>query len=167
MNAGGPSVADGLLFRRIADLPFGICAAALDSWLRTGQDGELRIGRSLLRRPAEQVRESPSLRLEVRLGRGRLRPPLTMRLDIDPWTGPPARTVFELTPDRRARPTASYFRAGHLLLSSLIHALSQHAAASPGQVTRPGGPAPEVAAPGPLPPGMRPGQLARRLTGDR
>ena len=44
-----------------------------------------------------------------------------MRLDIDRWYS--SRTALELIPCKRARPTAGYFRAGHRLLDSLIHAL--------------------------------------------
>ena len=45
-----------------------------------------------------------------------------MRLHVDCWS-PSSRTALELIPGRRVRATASYFRAGHLLLDSLTHAL--------------------------------------------
>jgi hypothetical protein len=44
-----------------------------------------------------------------------------MRLDVDCWS--PSSTALELTPCRLVRATASYFRAGHLLLDSLTHSL--------------------------------------------
>ncbi len=47
-----------------------------------------------------------------------------MRLDIDRWSS--SSTAVELIPCGRVRPTAAYFRAGHLLLDSLTRSLSQH-----------------------------------------
>jgi len=113
--AGGP-----LSFRRILDVPFQTYLAALDGWQRTGS-GDLRVGGSLLRGPAGHDRATGTLRVQVRLARGPLRPPLWMRLDIDRWSA--SATVVELIPCRRVRPTAAYFRAGHLLLDLLTGAL--------------------------------------------
>ena len=113
-----------LSFRRIVDVPFETCAAAFDPLRRAGQDGELRIGDSLLRGPVEHDRGSGTYRIQVRLARGPLRPPLRMRLDIDRWSA--TSTAVELIPCGRVRPTAAYFRAGHLLLDSLARALPQH-----------------------------------------
>ena len=110
------------------DIPFETCVAALESWPRTGQDGELHLGQSLVRGPAEHNRDTGTCRVEIRLARGRLRPPLRMRLDIDRWTWSPERTALELIPGQRVRPTAAYFRAGHLLLDSLIRSLPPHVA---------------------------------------
>ena len=126
MSAGACSVLGGLSFRRIVDIPFETCVAALDSWQRTGQDGALHLGKSLLRGPIEHDRDSGTCRIEVRLARGPLRATLRMRLNIDRWSSPPSRTAFELIPCKRVRPTATYFRAGHLLLDSLIHSLPRH-----------------------------------------
>ena len=125
-SAGTCSVAGSLSFRRIVDLPFEACVAALENWMHTGQDGDLQIGPSLLRGPAEHDRHSGTCRIEVRLARRPLRPPLRMRLDVDRWSPPPSRTAFELIPCQRVRPTATYFRAGHLLLDSLTRTLRQH-----------------------------------------
>jgi hypothetical protein len=47
-----------------------------------------------------------------------------MRLNIDRWSGPAARTALELIPGTRVRPAAAYFRAGHLLLDALTRRLS-------------------------------------------
>jgi hypothetical protein len=113
-----------LSFRRIVDVPFETCVAALDSRQFTGQGGDLRFGDSLLRGPIEHDRDSGTRRIQVRLARGRLRPLLRMQLDIDRWSS--SSTAVELIPCKRVRPTAAYFRAGHLLLDSLARSLPQH-----------------------------------------
>jgi hypothetical protein len=115
-----------LSFPRIIDVPFEICVATLESWQRTGHDGELRIGHSLLRWPVEHDREYGTCRIEVGLSRGPLRPPLRMRLDIDRWSTSFPRTALELIPCQLVRPTAAYFRSGHLLMDSLTRSLRQH-----------------------------------------
>ena len=115
-----------LSFPRIIDVPFEICVATLESWQRTGRDGELHIGQSLLRWPIEHDREYGTCRIEVGLARGPLRPPVRMRLDIDCWSTSSSRTALELIPCQLVRPTAAYFRSGHLLLDSLTHSLLQH-----------------------------------------
>jgi hypothetical protein len=46
-----------------------------------------------------------------------------MRLIIDRWSS--SSIALELIPCGRVRPTAAYFRAGHLLLDSLAHSLLQ------------------------------------------
>jgi hypothetical protein len=74
-----------------------------------------------LRWPIEHDRESGTYRIEVGLARSPLRPPLRMRLDIHRWS--PSRTALELVPCQLVRPTAAYFRSGHLLLDSLTHSL--------------------------------------------
>ena len=130
MSAGAGGAVGQLSFRRIIDIPFETCVAALENWQRTEQDGELRIGHSLLRGPIEHDRPSGTCRIEVRLARGPLRPLLRMRLNIDRWSWPPARTALELIPCDRVRPTAAYFRSGHLLLDSLTRSLPRH---TPGQ----------------------------------
>jgi len=125
-----------LSFRRIIDVPFEICVATLESWQRTGQDGELHIGRSLLRWPIEHDRDHGTYRIEVDLARGPLRPPVRMRLEIDRWSSSSARTALELIPCRLVRPTGDYFRSGHLLMDSLTHALRQEPRAQrPDSVT--------------------------------
>ena len=110
-------------FRRIVDVAFETCVAALDSWQRTAQGGEVRFGDSLLCGPAERDPDSATCRIQVRLARGALRPLLRMRLDIDRWSS--SSTTVELIPGGRVRPTAAYFRAGHLLLDSLTGHLLQ------------------------------------------
>ena len=115
-----------LSFPRIIDVPFEICVGTLESWLRTAQDGELRIGQSLLRWPVEHDHEYGTCRVEVGLARGPLRPPLRMRLEIDRWSASSSRTALELIPRQLVRPTAAYFRSGHLLLDSLTRSLLQH-----------------------------------------
>ena len=115
-----------LSFRRIVDVPFETCVAALDSGQRTGRGGGLRFGGSPLRGPVEHDPNSGTCRIQVRLARGPLRPLLRMKLDIDRWSS--ASTAIELSPCGRVRPTAAYFRAGHLLLDSLTRSLPQHGA---------------------------------------
>ena len=112
---GSPGVDSGsavgwLSFRRIVDIPFDACLAALESWQRTGQDGELHPGQGLLCGPIERDRDSDTCRIQVRLARRPPRPPLLMRLDIDRLSS--SQTALELIPCKRARPTAGYFRAG-------------------------------------------------------
>ncbi len=55
MSASMVPVRGSLSFRRIVDVPFETCLAALHSGQRTGH-GELRVGESLLRGPAMIVR---------------------------------------------------------------------------------------------------------------
>ena len=76
-------------------------------------------------RPIEHDRDSGTCRIQVRLARGPLRPALRMRLEADHWSSSPPRTAVELIPCGPVRPSAAYFRAGHLLLDSLIQT-AQH-----------------------------------------
>jgi hypothetical protein len=122
-SPGGNPAAGLLSFRRIVDIPFQTCVAALENWQRTGPHGELHIGQSLLGGPIRHDRDSGTYCIEVRLARGPLRPPVPMRLNIDRWSGPAARTALELIPGTRVQPAAAYFRAGHLLPDSLTRAL--------------------------------------------
>jgi hypothetical protein len=112
-----------LSFRRIIDIPFEACVAALESWRLQGHDSELHVGRSQLRGPVKYDRGSGTCRVEVRLARGPLRPLLRMRLDVDCWSSSPPGSTLELIPRGRVRATANYFRAGHLLLDSLTRSL--------------------------------------------
>ena len=110
-----------LSFRRIADIPFDACLAALDGWQLSGHDGELRLGNSVLLGPIERDHHLGTCRIEVRLARGPLRPPVRMRLEIEPWS--PTATALELIPCQRVKPSAAYFAAGHRLLDSLTRTL--------------------------------------------
>ena len=114
-------LADLLQFRRIAGIPFDAYMAVLESWQLTGHDGELRLGNSLLRGPIEHNHHFGTWRIEVRLARGRLRPPVRMRLEIAAWYA--GATVLELIPCTRVRPSAAYFAAGDRLLDSLARTL--------------------------------------------
>ena len=125
----GPALGPGS-FRRIVDVPFETCVAALDSWQRSAQGGEVRFGDSVLCGPVERDPGSATCRIQVRLARGALRPLLRMRLNIDRWSS--SSTAVELIPGGRVRPTAAYFRAGHRLLDSLTgHLLQPLPAAQP------------------------------------
>jgi hypothetical protein len=117
MNGSMVQVPGWLSFRRIVDVPFETCVAALDRWQRNGCGAGLRFGASQLLGPMEHDRDSGTCRIQVRLVRGPLRPALPMRLDLDRWSA--ASTAVELIPCGRVRPTPAYFRAGHLLLDSL------------------------------------------------
>ena len=110
-------------FWQIVDVPFETYVAALDSWLGTSHHGDLRFGRSQLLGPLEHDRDVGTRRIQVRLARGPLHPPLRMRLDIDRWSA--SSTALELTPSRLVRPTAEYIQAGRLLLDSLTRSLPQ------------------------------------------
>ena len=118
------SVGGRLSFRRIVPIPFAVCVAALDSWQLTAP-GELRLGASVLCGWAEHDRHVGTCRIEVRLARGPLRPPVRMRLEIHQWSA--TATALELIPCQRVRPSAAYFRAGHRLLDSLIGTLQARA----------------------------------------
>ena len=113
-----------LSFRRIVDVPFETCVAALDSWQRTGHRGALRFGESQVVGPVEHDHDTGTRRIQVLLARGLLRPMLRMRLDIDRWSA--SSSALELIPCGRVRPTAAYLRAGHLLLDSLTRSLPRH-----------------------------------------
>jgi hypothetical protein len=123
-------LADLPSFRRIADIPFDAYMAALDSWQLTRHDGELRLGNSLLQGPIERDHHTGTRRIEVRLARGPLRPPVRMRLDIEPWS--PTATALELIPRQRVRPSAAYFTAGHRLLDFLTRTLPARVPAQQG-----------------------------------
>ncbi len=123
MSAGESPAAGWLSFRRIIDIPLETCVAALENGRPAGPHTDSYIGRSLLRGPIQHDRHTGTYRIEVRLARGPLRPLLPMRLHIDRWYGPAARTALELSPGTRVRPTAAYFRAGHLLLDALTRRL--------------------------------------------
>ncbi len=125
MSADMDSAVNWLSFGRIIDTPFETCVAALESWQRTGQDGKLHVGQSLLRWPIEHDRDCCTCRIEVGLARGPLRPPRRMRLEINCWHPPSSRTALELIPCQRVWPTAAYFRSGHILLDSLTRSLLQ------------------------------------------
>src|SRR5262252_9362666 len=117
MSAGMGPGPGWLLFRRIVDVPFETCVAALEQWQRTGDDGGLHLGESILCGPLEHNRGTGTCQIQARLARGPLRPPLPMRLNIDRWSA--SATAVELIPSRRVTPTAAYFRAGHRLIDAL------------------------------------------------
>ena len=117
MSTSMVPVLESVSFWRTVDVPFETYVAALDGWLRSRHEGELRFGGSQLLGPMEHDRELGTRRIQVRLARGPLYPMLRMRLDIDRWSS--ASTALELIPSRLVRPTPDYFRAGRLVLDSL------------------------------------------------
>jgi hypothetical protein len=171
MSAGTRPAQAWFSFRRIVDVPFGTCVAALGSGQLTGPDGGRRAGQGLVYGPAEHDRDCGTCRVQVRLARGPLRPLLRMRLQADHWSSSPPQTALELIPCGHVRPSAAYFRAGHLLLDSLARSLARPvpaqrpdraAAGQPHADQRQPGPgtsaAPASPVPGPALPGRRPGQ---------
>jgi hypothetical protein len=82
-------------------------------------------GQSLLRWPIEHDRDCCTCRIGVGSARGPLSPHLRMRLDINRWFPSSSRTALELIPCQHVRPTAAYFRSGHLLLDPLTRSLLQ------------------------------------------
>jgi hypothetical protein len=139
-----------LSFRRIVDIPFEACVAALESRRLQGHHSELRPGHSRLRGPIGHDHGSGTCQVEVRLARGPLRPLLRMRLTVDCWSSSPPASALELIPCGRVRATASYFRAGHLLLDSLTRSLRPA-----GQLQAPGLPAGQPPDPARAPQGRR------------
>ena len=112
------------LVRRPKTLPRVLSPAEVDALLgvlRTQRDRAIVLAMLLagLRRC-----EVLGLRLaDVQVAaRGPLRPPLRMRLNLD-RSSRPSSTALELIPCGHVRATASYFRAGHLLLDSLTRSL--------------------------------------------
>ena len=125
MSASARPVRTWMSFRRIVDIPFGTCVAALDSGELTGHDGGRRARRVVVCGPAEQDPDCGTCRVQVRLPRGLLGPPLRMRLQADHWSSSPPRTSLELIPCGPVRPSAAYFRAGHRLLDQLARSLAR------------------------------------------
>ncbi len=115
---GADLAREQLSFWRIVDVPFETLAAALDSM---PDSREARLGRSERRGPGEAGDRTDTRRVEVRLGRGPLRPVLPMRLEIDRWSD--TATAVELVPSRMVRPSEAYFEAGHHFLDTLTRSL--------------------------------------------
>jgi hypothetical protein len=126
MSAGARPDRAWLSFRRILDVPFGTYLAALENGQLAGLDGGRHAGPALVCGPIEHDPDSGTCRIQIRLARGPLRPALRMRLEADHWSSSPSRTALELIPSDQVRPSAAYFRAGHLLLDSLTRSLTQH-----------------------------------------
>jgi len=95
-------VAGPLSFWRIAPIPFAAWVAALERWQLSARDGELRLGHSVLRGPAERDSHFGTCLIEVRLARGPLHPPLRMQLHIDHWSA--TATAIELIPCQLVSP---------------------------------------------------------------
>ena len=125
MSAGPRPARAWFSFRQIVDVPFGTCVAALESGQLTGHDGGRHRGPGLVCGTVEHDRDCGTCRVQVHLARGPLRPALRMRLQADHWSSSPPRTALELIPCGHVRPSAAYFRAGHLLLDSLARSLAR------------------------------------------
>jgi hypothetical protein len=79
-----------------------------------GTPGSLRCG------PAEHYQDTGTCRAPVRLAREPPRPVLRMMPPADHCSSPPPRPVPVLIPCRHVRPSAAYFRVGHLLLDQQL-----------------------------------------------
>jgi hypothetical protein len=102
----GMCPAPGLLsFRRIVDIPFDTCLAALHSWRLQGRDSELRLGPSQLRGPIEHDHGSGTCRVEVRLARGAAAPAAAHAAE--------RRLLVLLAATQRARTHPLWARPGH------------------------------------------------------
>jgi hypothetical protein len=107
---------DQLSFWRVVKLPYPAWLAALDHWRLIASGTELWLGSGVLRGPAGHDPHFGTCHIQARLGRGPLRPPLRMRLEIDRWS--PTATALTLIPCQRAWSTTSYFRAGQAAMAS-------------------------------------------------
>jgi hypothetical protein len=128
-----------LSFPRIADIPFDVYLAALDSWNLSGH-GELRLGDSLLRGPIEHDQSLGIWQIEVRMARGPLCPRVRMRLYIERRSR--TATALELAPCQRVTPSAAYFAAGRRLMNSLTRPLPVRVPAKHDEVVAKAGPGP-------------------------
>jgi hypothetical protein len=151
MSTGTRPARAWLSFRRIVDVPFGTCVAVLESGQLTGPDGERRAGQGLVFGPVEHDGECGTCQVQVYLARGPLRPPLRMRLQADHWSSSPPRTALELIPCGHVRPSAAYFRAGHLLLDSLARWMARPVAAQRPDRAAASQPHADQGQPGPAP----------------
>jgi hypothetical protein len=118
---------DQLSFWRVVNVPYPAWLAALDHWQLTAPGSEFRLGPGVLCGPAGHDPHFGTCQIQARLGRGPLRRPLRMRLEIDRWS--PTATALALICCQRARPATGYFRAGRHLLDTLTRAA---AACPPG-----------------------------------
>jgi hypothetical protein len=160
-GTGKGSATGWLSFRRIVDIPFDACVAALHSRLR-GRDSELDVGGSRLRGPLEHDPGSGTCRVQVRLARGaaaaaavhaaehrllvlparqRARAhPLRARpghRELLPGRPPPAGLADLLAPARRANPGARPARRATVRSSSL-HGVLATCRSQPSGTSRPG-----------------------------
>jgi hypothetical protein len=120
MGADLGAVVGPLSFWQIADIPFMARVATPERWQLTGHDGQLRLGRSVVRGLAEHDRHFGTYRIEARPARRPLRP--LMRMRIGHWSA--AATAVGLVSCQRMRPGAAYLRVGRHLLDSLTCAVA-------------------------------------------
>ena len=114
-----------LSYRRIVDVPFRTCVAALDRGQLTGPDGGPDLVCGSAARPGQRELQGP----------GPPAPRAAAPPAVDAAAGRPLvlrapRIALELIPCGPVRPGAAYFRAGHQLLDSLARWLA-------GQSTHP------------------------------
>src|SRR5688572_17740976 len=90
----------GLAFQRHVDVLYETCVLRLTEWAqRSARLGTVDVGRSRLTVPARDAFRSGIGHIDVRLGRGLLRPDLPMDLDVLRWSSA-FGSVLELHPAR-------------------------------------------------------------------
>jgi hypothetical protein len=124
-SSAGMGIGSGpgwLSLRRIVDIPFETCVAALEAGRARDTTVNCKSARARCAARSSMIAARVHAGVEVRLARGPLHAQLRTRLNIDCWSRP-SSTALELIPCGRVRATASYFRTGHLLLDLLTHSL--------------------------------------------
>jgi hypothetical protein len=126
----------GLAFQRHVDVLYETCALRLTDWAQhAARFGTVEIGRSRLTVPALDGFRPGRGHIDVRLGRGLLRPPLPMDLHVVRWSSA-FGSVLELHPARGVRPDARYYREGNALLDRLTAVIEDRDPSSHALVTR-------------------------------
>jgi hypothetical protein len=120
-----------ITFRRAVEVPFERSAAAMVEWWReSGHDGVLDIGCGRLAGPPGAEPAGGACRMEVRLRRGPLWPPVLADLELFPWLGT-FGTQLTLCPRRTVHPGRHYFASGHQLLDAIVAVLERPAGSGP------------------------------------
>jgi hypothetical protein len=109
----------GLAFQRHVDVLYETCVLRLTEWAQhSARLGTVKVGRSQLTVPARDAFRFGRGHIDVRLGRGPLRPSLPMDLDVLRWSSA-FGSVLELNPARGVRPDTRYYREGNAVLDRI------------------------------------------------
>jgi hypothetical protein len=126
----------GLAFQRHVDVLYETCVLRLTDWAQhSARLGTVEVGRSRLTVPALDAFRSGRGHIDVRLGRGLLRPSLPMDLHVVRWSSA-FGSVFELHPARGVRPDTRYYREGNALLDHLTAVIEGRDRSGRALVTR-------------------------------
>jgi len=118
----------GLAFQRHVDVLYETCVLRLTEWAQSSARlGTVEVGRSRLTVPSRDAFRSGRGHIDLRLGRGLLRPSLPMDLDVLRWSSA-FGSVLELHPSRGVRPDARYYREGNALLDRITAVIEGRAA---------------------------------------